>query len=64
MEPSVAIGAADVFEDDEGAVKLAVHRHARRRAKYIDVKNHLIRDPCDTGRLELCKLKHKTSTRS
>ena len=44
MEPSMRIGAVNVFEDNEGAIKLAVNKHASCRTKYIDVKHHLARD--------------------
>ena len=30
MEPSMRIGAVDVFEDNEGASKLAANKHASR----------------------------------
>ena len=41
------IGAINVFKDIEGAIKLAVNKHASRRTKYIDVKHHLVSDACD-----------------
>ena len=50
MEPSMRIGAVNVFEDNEGAIKLAV---ASRRAKHIDVKHHLVRDPFDAGKVRV-----------
>ena len=40
MEPSMRIGAVDVFEDNEGAIKLEVNKHASRRIKHIDVKHN------------------------
>ena len=39
MEPPMRIGAVDVFENNEGAVKLAVNKYASR--KTIDAKHHL-----------------------
>ena len=47
------IGAVKVFEDNEGAIKLTVRKHARRRTKYIDVKHHLVRDACDTWKVRV-----------
>ena len=53
MEPWVRIGAVDVFEDNEAAIKLAVNKHASRRNKHIDAKHHLVRDVCDTGKVRV-----------
>ena len=47
MEPSMRVGAVNVFEDNEGAIKPAKNKHASRRTKYIDVKHHLVRDASD-----------------
>ena len=47
MEPSMRVGAVNVFEDNEGAIKLATNKHASRRPKHIDVKHHLVRDAFD-----------------
>ena len=44
MEPSMRFGAVNVFEDNEGAIKLATNKHASRRTKHIDVKHHRVRD--------------------
>ena len=52
MEPLMRTGAVDVFEENEGAVKLAVNNHTSRRTKQIHVKHHLMRDACDGGTLE------------
>ena len=51
MEPSIRIGAVKVFEDSEGAIKLAVNKDFSRRTKHIDVKRHLVRDACDAGKV-------------
>ena len=37
MEPSLRIGAVNVFEDNEGGIKLAVNEHASRNTKHFDV---------------------------
>ena len=34
MEPSMRVGAVNVFEDNEGAIKLATNKHASRRTKH------------------------------
>ena len=39
MEPSMRIAAINVFEDNEGAIKLAVNRQCSRKTKHIDVKH-------------------------
>ena len=53
MKPSIRIGAVNVFEDNEGAIKLAVYKHASRRTKHTDVKQHLVRDACDAGKFSV-----------
>ena len=54
MVSSMRIGAVNVFEDNEGAIKLAVNKHAAsRRTKHIDVKHHLVRDACDAGKVRV-----------
>ena len=35
MEPSMRVGAVNVFEDNEGTIKLATNKHARRTTKHI-----------------------------
>ena len=47
VEPSMEIGVVNVFEDNEGAIKLAVNKYASRGTKHIAVKHHLVRDVCD-----------------
>ena len=44
MGPSITVDAVNVFEDNEGAIKLATNKHASQRTKHIDVKHHLVRD--------------------
>ena len=47
MEPSMRVGAVNVFEDNEGAIKLG------RRTKHIDVKHHLVRDASDARKVRV-----------
>ena len=35
MKPSMRVGAVNVFEDNEGTIKLATSKHARRTTKHI-----------------------------
>ena len=51
MEPSMRVGAVNVFEDNEGAIKLATNKHASGRTKHIDVKHHLVRDASDARKV-------------
>ena len=44
------IGAVNVFEDNEGTIKLAV---ASRKIKHIDVKYYLVRDACEAGKVRV-----------
>ena len=53
MEPSMRVGARNVFEDNEGAIKLATNKHASRRTKHIDVKHHLVRGASDARKVRV-----------
>ena len=53
IKPLVRIDALNVFENNEGTVKLALNKNASRRTKHIDVKHHLVRDACDAGKVTL-----------
>ena len=53
MEPSMRVGAVNVFEDNEEATKLATNKHASRRTKHIDVKHHLMRDASDARKVRV-----------
>ena len=53
MEPSMRVGAMNVFEDNEGAIKLATNKYASRRTKRIDVKHHLVRDASDARKVRV-----------
>ena len=51
MEPSMRVGAVNVFEDNDGAIKLAANKHVSCRTKPIDVKYHLVRDASDARKV-------------
>ena len=53
LEPSMRVGAVNVFEDNEGAIKLATNKHASRRSKHIDVKHHLVRGASDARKVRV-----------
>ena len=53
MEPSMRFDAVNLFEDNEGAIKLATNKHASRRTKHIDVKHHLARDASDARKVSV-----------
>ena len=53
MEPSMRFGTVNVFEGNEGAIKLATNKHASRRSKHIDVKHHLVRDASDARKVRV-----------
>ena len=44
MEPLMRVGAVNMFEYNEGAIKLATNKHASRTTNHNDVKHHLVRD--------------------
>ena len=43
----------NVFEGNEGAIKLAINKHASGRTKLIDVKYHLVRDASDARKVRV-----------
>ena len=51
MKPSMRMGSVNVFEDNEGVIKLTVNRHASRKTKHIDVRHDRERDACDGGKI-------------
>ena len=53
MEASMRVGAVNVFEDNVGAIKSAVNKHARRSIKHIDVKHRLIGNAYDAGKIRV-----------
>ena len=53
MAPSMRVGAVHVFDDNEGAIKLATNKHASRSTKHIDVKHHLVRDASDARKVRV-----------
>ena len=57
MEPSMRVGAVNVFENNEGAIKLATNKHASRKTKHIDVKHHLVRDASDARKVRVAYVK-------
>ena len=57
MEPLMRVYAVNVFEDNEGAIKLATNKHASRRTKHIDVKHHLVRDASDARKFRVAYLR-------
>ena len=59
MEPSMRVGAVNVFKDSEGAIKLATNKHASRRTKHIDVKHHLVRNASDGRKVRVAYARSK-----
>ena len=59
MEPSMRVGAVNVFEDNERAIKLATNKYASRRTKHIDVKHHLVRDASDARKIRVAYVRSK-----
>ena len=50
MEPSLSIGATNMFEDNEGAMKSVA---ANRGTKHIGLKHFLVIDACDAGKVRV-----------
>ena len=42
-----------MFENNEGAIKLAANKHASRKSKHIDVEHNLVRGVCDAGKVRV-----------
>ena len=53
MGPSMRVGAGNVFEDNEGVIKLATNKHASRRTTQTNVKHHLVRDASDARKVRV-----------
>ena len=51
MEPSMRVGAVNLFKEDEVAIKLPTNKHASHSTKHIDVKHHLARDASDARKV-------------
>ena len=47
----------NVFEDIEGAIKLAINKHASGRTKHIDMEHHLVRDASDARMVRVAYVK-------
>lgn len=43
----------NLFNDNQGALKLAESRNYRSRSKHIDVWHHFVRDMCEQGVIDL-----------
>ena len=57
MGPSMRVGAVNVFEDNEGGIKLATNKHASRRTKHINTKHHLVRDASDAQKVRVAYMR-------
>ena len=64
MEPSMRMGAVNAFEDDTGAIKLAVNKYSSRRTKHIGVKHYLVRDTCDARKVRVMYVVREARTSS
>ena len=53
MEPSMRVGAVNVFEVNERAIKLATNKHGSRSTKHIDLKHRLVRDASDARKVRV-----------
>ena len=47
------VGAVNVFEGNEGAIKLPTNKHPTRRTKHIDVKHRLMRGASDARKVRV-----------
>ena len=53
LRPDVDYGATTLFEDNEGAVQLAINPLSSTRTKHIDVRYHFIRDKVREGKVDV-----------
>ena len=63
IEPSMRVGAVNVFKDNEGSIKLVTNKHASRRTKNIDVKHHQVRDASDARKVRAVLMGTKSCTK-
>ena len=55
--PAIESNPVNIVEDNQGATKMTNNRHSSKRAGHIDVKNHLIRDAVDEGKVRVTYVK-------
>ena len=53
------VDPVNVFEHDEGTIKLLTNKHASRRTKHIYVKRHLVRDASDSRKVRVAYVRSK-----
>ena len=48
MTPPIDV-AIELYEDNEGAIKMAKNRFSSRRTRHVDIKHHIVRDAIEGG---------------
>ncbi len=56
MELGLDPGTPIIYEDNDGARRLAMHGMGQRRARHLDIKYHVVQDLCKEGKLEVVRL--------
>ena len=59
MEPSMGICGGNVFENNEGAIKLAVNEHYSCKTEHIVVEHHVMIDSCDARKVRVVYVRTK-----
>ncbi len=50
------ISTPQIYEDNDGARRLAMNGMGQKRARYLDIKHHLVLDLCRDGKVEVVRL--------
>ncbi len=50
-------GPLNVYEDNEGAIKLTKNWSFTRRTKHIDIRHHFVRNLVEDGMIKICHIK-------
>ncbi len=55
-ELGVNSGIPVVYEDNDGARRLAASGMGQKRARHLDIKHHFVQDLCRDGKVEIIRL--------
>ncbi len=55
-ELGVDLGTPVIYEDNDGARRLAMSGMGQKKARHLDVKHHLVQDLCRDGEIPVLRL--------
>ncbi len=56
LELGIGPGRPKIYEDNDGARRLAMSGMGQKRERHLDVKHHLVQDLCQGGQVEVVRL--------